>query len=435
MKEDVNRRAFDGLRDSECYQGKMDLWYLFGCRALDILRSRGALCFIATNNWVTNDGASHFRNKVLRESRILDVTDFGNHKVFAAGIQTMVLVLRKESPPDNYAVNYGRLFNEQASPGVFTAFLNSKAPEETRDYVRYFSSINCSEAEDNYIRLLPESHEAIVRKMLSRSDFHLTNSEIHSGIDVMQDFVSKKHLQRLEPGVKVGDGIFVLSDSEKQSISWSAAELKLIKPYYTTKEIGRYHASPQNRYWIIYTTKAVNDKIDSYPNICRHLDRFQSVITSVNRPYGLHRARKENIFLGPKILAIRKCASPSFSLVDFPSYVSRAFLIIKPKHFDLRCLLGLLNSRLVAFWLFHKGKLQGNQYQIDIVPLTRIPLRQVTAETSAELISLVEKILAAKIADSTADVSDIEREIDQIVYPLFDLTPKEIALIENSTAT
>lgn len=32
VKEDTNKNAFDGLRNTECYQGKMDLWYLFGCK-------------------------------------------------------------------------------------------------------------------------------------------------------------------------------------------------------------------------------------------------------------------------------------------------------------------------------------------------------------------------------------------------------------------
>ena len=32
IKEAINKNAFDGLRKSDCYQGKMDLWYLFGAK-------------------------------------------------------------------------------------------------------------------------------------------------------------------------------------------------------------------------------------------------------------------------------------------------------------------------------------------------------------------------------------------------------------------
>jgi len=69
IKEYTDRSAFDGLHDQECYQGKMDIWYLFGCKGIDIIQAKqGILSFIATNNWITNAGASKFRNKVFQEN-------------------------------------------------------------------------------------------------------------------------------------------------------------------------------------------------------------------------------------------------------------------------------------------------------------------------------------------------------------------------------
>ena len=53
--------------------------------------------------------------------------------------------------------------------------------------------------------------------------------------------------------------------------------------------------------------------------------QISKVITSVNKPYGLHRTRDSKIFVGEKILSIRKCSDPEFSFVDFPCYVSRTF--------------------------------------------------------------------------------------------------------------
>jgi hypothetical protein len=45
---------------------------------------------------------------------------------------------------------------------------------------------------------------------------------------------------------------------------------------------------------------------------------------------------------------------------------------------------------------------------------------------------LVERILSAKQRDSEADVSELEREIDLIVYKLYGLTPEEIAIVEGA---
>ena len=82
---------------SSYYQGKMDLWYFFTCYGIDILKPKGLLGFITPNNWVTNAGASILRNKVLTDSTILNIVDFGAFMVFEnASIQTMVFVLENK---------------------------------------------------------------------------------------------------------------------------------------------------------------------------------------------------------------------------------------------------------------------------------------------------------------------------------------------------
>ena len=45
----------------------------------------------------------------------------------------------------------------------------------------------------------------------------------------------------------------------------------------------------------------------------------------------------------------------------------------------------------------------------------------------------VERILTTKQRAPDADVSALEREIDRLVYQLYDLTPEEIAIVEGST--
>lgn len=45
-------------------------------------------------------------------------------------------------------------------------------------------------------------------------------------------------------------------------------------------------------------------------------------------------------------------------------------------------------------------------------------------------LKLVERALAAKRANPQADTSELEREIDQLVYQLYGLTPEEIAIVE-----
>jgi len=58
--------------------------------------------------------------------------------------------------------------------------------------------------------------------------------------------------------------------------------------------------------------------------------------------------------------------------------------------------------------------------------------RSATKEQQQPIITLVDKILAAKKANPQADTSDLEHQIDQLVYKLYNLTPDEIAVIEGS---
>lgn len=137
-------------------------------------------------------------------------------------------------------------------------------------------------------------------------------------------------------GFEIGDGIFILSSSEKKGLGLSDNELELVKPYYSTDELLKYFGKRQNSYWVIYTDSWFRDPqaMKPYPNLKKHLDRFRSVITSDFYPYGLHRSRNEQFFLGTKIMCARKCSTPTFTYTDFPCYVSQTFNVIKSARVD-----------------------------------------------------------------------------------------------------
>lgn len=61
----ANKAIFEAVKDSPYYIGKMDIWYMFACLGLDMLKPDGNLCFIATNNWVTSSGAKKLRQKII----------------------------------------------------------------------------------------------------------------------------------------------------------------------------------------------------------------------------------------------------------------------------------------------------------------------------------------------------------------------------------
>ena len=100
----------------------------------------------------------------------------------------------------------------------------------------------------------------------------------------------------------------------------------------------------------------------------------------------------------------------------------------------MKYLTGLLNSRLVAFWLRRRGKMQGHNYQVDKEPLLGIPLPQATTSEQSRISRIVDRILSAKAKDPDADTTSDECRIDELVYKLYGLTPEEIAVVEGSAS-
>lgn len=439
IKEYTNRKAFDGLITSPYYQGKMDIWYLFACRGIDSLRKNtGLLTFIAQNNWVTSYGASKMRNKVTQDTKIRALFDFGDYKIFeTSGIQTMIMIFKLDSSSDNYVFDYRKLIEKNLNFEDILDLLNKK-PNSRAEYLT--PVIQRSKYIDKPLTFSDLNIETVLNKLSEQSNFKLRENEVAQGIVVPQEYVIKSHLKKL-PHLTLGDGIFVLSDKEKNSIPFTKEELELIKPSYTTKELGRYYANRKNSEWVIYTDSKFKypENIKSCPNIKKHLDKFQKVITSDNKPYGLHRARNEYFFKGEKIIAVRKCIEPTFTYTDFDCYVSATFYVIKTEKVNLKYLTALLNSKLIALWLKHKGKMQGNNYQIDKEPLLALPLKNISNAGQKPLMILVDNILTITTendylhnSSKQAKVKEYEHQIDQMVYELYGLTEDEIKIVEES---
>lgn len=446
IKEATDKSVFFKLKKSTYYQGKMDFWYFFACLGIELLSPNGHLCFIATNNWVTNDGASKLRAKIISETKIIQLIDFYDSRIFeTANIQTMIMLFQKNFSEDNYSFDYRRVCAGSKDKTHAIKLLQKKNDAQNI----YLNPIIIRENLKNKILTFSMSKiEGILGIIEKEGKFHFNDikncpNEVTSGIDVLQDYVNKKSQEILNNDSKVGDGIFVLNNDEYKGLNLFDIEKEIVKPYYTTKQLGRYYGNSQNSEWIIYTGSDINNKILLYPNIKTHLDIYSKVITSVNKPYGLHRARVQNNFEGTKILALRKCANrPVFTYVDFDSYVSRAFLIIKTERVNMKYLTGLLNSELICFWLKNRGKMQGANFQIDKGPLLRIPIKIVSESIQKAISSIVDYVIFTKqnsipISDlvSNSFISDyFERIIDGCIYELYfpeHMREKEINILDD----
>ena len=427
VKEYTNRKAFDGFREtSPYYMGKMDLWYGFACHGIDLLKQEGTLCFIAQNNWTTSAGAKKMRNKVINDSQILQLLDFNTYMVFEnAEIQTMIMLFKRNQNIDNYKFDYRTITHNNEKDDMIALL------EKRYRNTKYTTPIINRNSLKN--QLLTFSDNNLIFDKITKNKTYLQDNEIAQGIVFPQDYLNKQGANKLGNKYPVGTGIFRLNKSEKDALTLSKKEMELIRPYFSTEQIHRYYTNPNNTQWLIYTDSSFkhSDSMDNYPNIKKHLDKFIDIFTSDNKPYGLHRSRKESFFQGEKIISLRKCVGqPCFSYSDFDCYVTQTFFSIKSLRWNMKFLTGILNSKLIAFWLKNKGKMQGSNYQIDKEPLLGIPLPIIDLARQQPIISLVESILVKMEQYIQTDISSEEREIDKLVYELYGLTEEEIRVVE-----
>ncbi len=112
IMEDDNKSAFDGLRDKLCYQGKTDIWHLFSCQGLDILKTNGLISYIAKNQWLESRSASNMRKSIYQNGNILSIIDFGTNMVFEeASQQTMVFFIKKDTTNLTHQIAYKKVIN------------------------------------------------------------------------------------------------------------------------------------------------------------------------------------------------------------------------------------------------------------------------------------------------------------------------------------
>ena len=98
---------------------------------------------------------------------------------------------------------------------------------------------------------------------------------------------------------------------------------------------------------------------------------------------------------------------------------------------DDKVLLAILNSK-IGWWLISKycTAIQ-NGYQLIWKYFGQIPIAKATDPQSKVITEKVNQILALKKQNPDAETSQLEAEIDRMVYELYGLTEEEIALVEN----
>jgi hypothetical protein len=407
-------------------EARMDLWYYFVHRGLDLLRPGGVLSFVVSSYWTASRGARRLIARLERETRFEEVELLGDEPLFAgvAG-RHMVFRLRKRTGSDVAAGQRDDPCRIRIRSGEPDALVDDRAAEIPRR----------SGVAEHYL-----SHAELFqheRLVLTPSD---PDDRCEKGVrplgelfDTRQGMaenpptISRRIEREFDGRYVAGEGVFVLSAVEVARLRLTRDEASLLRPYFDTVAVKRYGltALPTNR--VLYLTRETAPTLDRFPNVARHLERFRPLLerrreTRLGRSawWHLHWPRDETIFLRPRILSVQMGRRPQFVFVDRPAYVGFSVNVILEKPAGsppLAALAGLLNSTRASRWFARHAKRRGVHLEINGHILRRFPVPDRNGGLERSIAGLVER--RQEQATEAAFANDLEREIDRLVERWF----------------
>lgn len=149
---------------------------------------------------------------------------------------------------------------------------------------------------------------------------------------------------------------------------------------------------------------------------------------------GIANPRNPIFFKGKRIL-IREITNPSIfaALTDEELYHDPAVIVVKDNNImAIEAVLGILNSKMATFFHFnHSPKATKGAFpKILVQDIKDFPIPDIPDRIQEIITVNVNEIMQKNLLDSQSDVSAIEKNIDEIVYHLYDLTYDEVLIID-----
>lgn len=435
------------------YQRRMDYFYFFIAKGIMNLKHGGHICFITTNYWITATGGQKYLRPYLKNNSVIcSFVDFGEYKIFEAaqGQHNCIFVMMKDGVDDATHPFVIRVADAaQAREYELDKIIDNEMTINGVEKYYAQSQHDLYDPETFNINFCNNESATLINKILKNSDTSLGSiCDVSGGVSTSADKVRQSNIKHFSTneinrkGIALGDGIFVLSKDELDNLALPTDEREFIKPYYKSSEIERYVASNEANKYLIYAVHSNAHLIKKTKVLYKHFVKYKPILEARSQDIELATAMKKGHWFvmtngRPRInFDVQKIVCPYramdniFAFNNKPWYAGRDVYFLINMKIDTMFLLGLLNSRLMRFWLEHKGKKKGNIFEFYPEPLRMIPICYKNNDCVKEIARLTKNIVTKKTRDRMADTADAERKIDQQVYELYELTGRDIEYVE-----
>ncbi|MFX1505878.1 MAG: Eco57I restriction-modification methylase domain-containing protein [Promethearchaeota archaeon] len=411
------------------YEGKMDLWYLFLQRSLDLMQPNAFSSFITSNYWVAASGATKLRARIFSDTYIVQYINFGENKVFntAQGVHINLITFKKSRKGND---NIKCILFDTTYP--LGTNLIHKLKDESSFHIKQENLI--FEKWDDYFHFFSERIRGIIEQIIENSTF-LKNSGFYvkEGIVTGLNNITKRQIKKYGlPEEWVGLGVFILDKNNPQDVkiieSFSQEEKHHLKNFYKNSDISKYISSIHTKRSILYLNRNTMN-LELLPKIKTHIQKFQEILyESLDNPPYLNRPRQQDIFVSPKIVTPQRSLRNNFAYNSFDWYAAQdVYYILNDKNNrkQLKSLLLILNSKLAYFWFYWMGKRKGNQLELFGEPIGNFPFPKKSGNFLALFTKLSEYLLFLYLNKHKKEqfqdlITNYESEIvDPLVYELY----------------
>ena len=393
-----------------------DIYCLFYEKANQLLRNNGYVCFITSNKWMRAGYGKKLRDYFVTLTQPIQLLDMGPD-VFDATVDTNILLFQKvvSDVPDAFR-------------GVS---LRADFDRQTGNIVQYVS--------DNGATMeMPAKGEPWA--ILSSAELNLKR-RIEDVGKPLKDWDINIYM-----GIKTGcNEAFIIDEAKReQLIEQDLKSAEIIKPLLRGRDIERYRAKRSGLY--LLATGYDLDIPKKYPAIYEHLETIAEQIE-----LGKLKVKGKGVFhrddQGENWWNLRACAyysefnkvkivypdiyrCQSFTVDTSASYCSNTCYFM-PTEDTWLC--GVLNSKTVEWYYSRLANTLGSGGSRGFsIFMKQIHVPNIEPVQKTLITNLVNEILDTKNTDPDADTTDLENEIDKLVYELYNLTEDEIAIVEES---
>lgn len=355
-----------------------EIYYYFIEAANNLLHNNGVLSYIIPNTYLFNTYATNYRLHILKNWAIVEILDCTKFPIFkSAVVRNTINLWRKET--NNSEVGYRnttdiKSFSDLIAKSVLSIGINDLI-KLNQNWALAFS-------------LTPEKAQIITKISSANKTISELFPEISQGLIAYDKYRGQSQ------------------EIIKNRSYHHSVYRKGLKKWMWGEDVQRFRIHWNGEEYIDYCD-------------------------------GIANPRNPKFFSGKRIL-IREITNPSIfaALTDEELYHDPAVIVVKDNNIvKIEVILGILNSKMATFFHFnHSPKATKGAFpKILVQDIKDFPIPDIPKRIQEIITTKVNDIMQQKHLTSHSDVTDIEKDIDEIVYHLYDMTYDEVLIIDPQT--